>query len=225
MFWFVALALLYRRYAPGLSDELGISDGGRQQGVPFRPDPFRSLGQTGKRFLVGFWLTLITLCPIIFTVFFNGGYAGISAQPLVFNLGGYDDSGHYAGVKTWWPALVDKTRTAVLVSMTVIWFAATLGLQLTCPMEFVPEKWGISFYLIPWLPSASVFSITLLVGAFGGLELDYSRLGYCVVAMAGVYVFYGVHASYARFEAGDEQAAEAEKAAGKSQALEEAAAE
>lgn len=53
----------------------------------------------------------------------------------------------------------------------------------------------------------SIFSLTLLVGSFGGLELDYSRLGYCVVAIVGIYLLYGVHASYHRFQVSDEASA------------------
>ena len=181
MFWFVALALLYRRYAVGLAEEMGVDADDRHFKLPYRPDPFKKLGQVGKRRLVAFWISGMTICPIIFTVFFNGGYAGVSAQPLAFNLGGYDDHGVYQGVKPWWPALTDKRRDATLIAMTVLWGIFTLGLQLTCPMEFVPQRWHIPFWAMPWLPSCSLFSLTLLVGSFGGLELDYLRIGYCVL--------------------------------------------
>lgn len=150
----------------------------------------------------------MTICPIIFTVFWNGGYAGISAQPFAFNLGGYDDNGVYKGVVAWWPELVDKRRDGVLIAMTVLWGIATLGLQLTCPMEFVPLRWHIPFWAMPWLPSCSLFSLTLLVGSFGGLELDYTRIGFCVLAMSIIYLFYSVHASYHRLELYEAELAE-----------------
>ena len=208
MFWFVALAQVYRRYAPGLADEMGVEAGKRHLHVPFRFDPAASLSQGHKRYLVGFWMFLIVAAPIVFTVFFNGGDSGIYGQQFSFNLGGFNDAGKLYVSPTWWTGLGDRTRTNGMMAMVIVWGVGTLGLQLTCPMEFVPEKWHIPFWLMPWLPACSIFSLTLLVGSFGGLELDYSRLGYSVVAITGIYLFYGVHASYHRFMTADAAKAE-----------------
>ena len=51
---------------------------------------------------------------------------------------------------------------------------------------------------MPWLPSASIWTLTMLVGGFGGFPGDYTRLGWCVLAMTVVYLVFGVHASFHR---------------------------
>lgn len=157
MFWFVALALIYRRYAPGLNIEMGVEDGDRQMTAPFRPMFFRNrLGPTGMRYLVSFWMILMVLSTIVFTVFFNAGHDGIDSQPFVLNLGGYNAEGTYTPVLPFWGALTHTARRSVLIIMTCVWGGATLGLQLTCPIEFVPPKWHLNFWVLPWLVRAAM---------------------------------------------------------------------
>ena len=207
MFWFVGLALAYRRYAPGVAEETGCDGGDRHKSLPLRLDPFGSLFRrlsperelSARRMLVGFWLAIITAAPLIFSIFFNGGASGTTHQPFTLSQTTTTDVAGQVLVPPWfWPGLTDETRNAVLVAMAVIWAGANFGLMFTCPIQYVPATWHVPWYFLPWLPTSSIFTITLLVGGFGGYPADYSRVGWCVLAMTIIYLFYGVHASYYR---------------------------
>jgi len=207
MFWFVGLALAYRRYAPGVAEETGCDGGDRHKSLPLRLDPFGSLfarlsperEMHARRMLVTFWMTIITASPIVFSVFFNGGASGTTHQPFTLSQTTTTDVAGKVLVPPWfWPGLTDKTRNAVLIAMAVIWAGANFGLMLTCPIQYVPATWHVPWYLLPWLPTTSIWTITMLVGGFGGFPADYSRVGWCVLAMTIIYLVYGVHASYHR---------------------------
>ncbi len=53
---------------------------------------------------------------------------------------------------------------------------------------------------MPWVPSASLATCVVLLGAYGGGGEDYKRLGYTLAAAVGHYLLYGVHTSYLRFK-------------------------
>lgn len=207
MFWFVGLALAYRRYAPGVAEETGCDGGDRHKSLPMRLDPFGKLfarlspaaEMQARRTLVAFWLTIITASPIVFSIFFNGGASGTTHQPFTLSQTTTTDVSGNTLVPPWfWPGLTDKKRDATLIAMAVIFAAANFGLMLTCPIQYVPATWHVPWYLLPWLPTTSIWTITMLVGGFGGFPADYSRVGWCVLAMTVIYLVYGVHASYHR---------------------------
>eukprot|EP00271_Cylindrocystis_brebissonii_P006388 TRINITY_DN19157_c0_g1_i2.p1 TRINITY_DN19157_c0_g1~~TRINITY_DN19157_c0_g1_i2.p1 ORF type:complete len:628 (-),score=90.81 TRINITY_DN19157_c0_g1_i2:1067-2950(-) len=84
------------------------------------------------------------------------------------------------------------------------WFATTLLMQVTMPIQFVPEKFALPWYSMPWIPSASIWCTIMLCGGFGASVEDYWRLlGGFGIATA-IYLLFGLHASFWRFYGGDE---------------------
>lgn len=199
MFLSVSLALLYRRYAPGVAEAAG-GDGGGRHLLLRRLDPLaRWLPDERSRCrLVGCWLFLVTAAPIVFCVFYNAGSAGATMQPFTKHLGRTDAGGAIVQVPIFYPSLSPTRRAAALIVAAAVWAAATLGLALTCPIAFVPAQWHLPAATLPWLPSCSVWLITMLLGGFGGYPSDYERVGYAVAAMVVLYLVFGVHASYHR---------------------------
>lgn len=163
MYWFVAIAHLYRRYAPGLEEEDRYGD--RHLQIPFRPDPFGSmLGVTGKRALALTYIFFISASSIGWTIYWN-----------------------------------ESTGSLWLILCAVAWLVSTLALQLTMPITYVPAKFALPWWSMPWIPALSVFSNCMLVGGFGAHKGDYIRLFVAMGIGTVVYWLYGVHASNYRF--------------------------
>ncbi|KAI5331612.1 hypothetical protein L3X38_021738 [Prunus dulcis] len=74
----------------------------------------------------------------------------------------------------------------------VIWFAATLGLQLTLKQAKKPKLWGVP--LVPWLPSASIaFNVFIL----GSIDVpSFIRFAIWTLVLLVYYIFVALHASY-----------------------------
>eukprot|EP00271_Cylindrocystis_brebissonii_P010715 TRINITY_DN2701_c0_g2_i1.p1 TRINITY_DN2701_c0_g2~~TRINITY_DN2701_c0_g2_i1.p1 ORF type:complete len:630 (-),score=121.08 TRINITY_DN2701_c0_g2_i1:1105-2994(-) len=160
MFWFVAVAFLYRRYAP----EFEENHGDRHLAISFRPDPFGGLSVGIRRVIVLTWIFLIFASSIGFTIYWN---------------------------------LSEKTP--ILMMFLGLWFLFTLGFWLTCPIHYVPVKFSVPAWGMPWIPSIAMFSVVMLVGGFGANESDYWRLFTAMGIGMVLYCIYGVHASYYRF--------------------------
>lgn len=167
MYWFVAVAYIYRRYAP----EFEAKHGDRHLSIPFRPDLFGGLSVTARRIIILAYIFMITAAPVGFTIYWNlsdGSWAlGMTAA---------------------------------------VWFVFTLLLQLTMPINYVPEKFALPWWSLPWVPSVSIWANIMLVGGFGASVADYYRLGGAMAIGTGIYLLYGVHASYYRFHRGGQEA-------------------
>ena len=87
-----------------------------------------------------------------------------------------------------------------------VWFVFTLLLQLTMPIKYVPEKFALPWWSLPWVPAVSMWTNIMLVGGFGASVDDYYRLGGAMAIGSGIYLLYGVHASYYRFYRGGQEA-------------------
>ncbi|XP_008225625.1 PREDICTED: cationic amino acid transporter 1-like [Prunus mume] len=74
----------------------------------------------------------------------------------------------------------------------VLWFAASLGLQLTLKQAKKPKLWGVP--LVPWLPSASIaFNVFIL----GSIDVpSFIRFAIWTLALLVYYIFVALHASY-----------------------------
>ena len=143
MFWFVAISLLYRRYGPGIAEESGADGGGRELLVPLRTDPFFFLhkgSETARCYLVAFWMLVIVSSSIIFTVFFNASTDGTWAQPFASLISFSEDDGSVLVVPSFAAGMSTSMRRRTLIAMAVTWFVGTLGLQLCCPMAYIPPK-------------------------------------------------------------------------------------
>eukprot|EP00271_Cylindrocystis_brebissonii_P001042 TRINITY_DN11287_c0_g1_i1.p1 TRINITY_DN11287_c0_g1~~TRINITY_DN11287_c0_g1_i1.p1 ORF type:complete len:626 (-),score=72.79 TRINITY_DN11287_c0_g1_i1:1413-3290(-) len=91
------------------------------------------------------------------------------------------------------------------------WFFTTLLFQFTLPISYVPQKFALPWYLMPWVPSISIWMTIMLVGGFGATVDDYWRMLYGFGIGTSVYLFYGIHASYWRFYGpGDDEETEDE---------------
>ncbi|KNA22287.1 hypothetical protein SOVF_034200 [Spinacia oleracea] len=73
----------------------------------------------------------------------------------------------------------------------VVWFAATLALQLL-PKQRTPTIWHVP--LVPWLPSLSIGMNIFLIGSLG--YQAFLRFFICSAVMLLYYLFVGVHATY-----------------------------
>ena len=204
MFDCVALALLYRRYAPGVADAAG----GECLWQPTAASPAAAADTDAaaaavdgaarrRRRLVSFWLLLMLASPITFCVFFNAGRAGSTMQPFTRHQARLE-GGTLVDIPAFYPSLPGHSRSAALIAAAASWLAATLGLHLTCPLAFVPAGWHLPAASLPLLPAATVWLVTMLLGGFGCFPSDYQRVGYAVAAMTVLYLGYGVHASYYR---------------------------
>eukprot|EP00271_Cylindrocystis_brebissonii_P010712 TRINITY_DN2701_c0_g1_i1.p1 TRINITY_DN2701_c0_g1~~TRINITY_DN2701_c0_g1_i1.p1 ORF type:complete len:636 (-),score=121.80 TRINITY_DN2701_c0_g1_i1:945-2852(-) len=162
MYWFVSLALIYRRYAPEF--ETPEIAGDRHLAIRFRPNPFGRLSVAIRRFIILAYCAAITACALGFTIYWNL-----------------------------------STGSVLLIVCAILWFVFTLALQLTCPIHYVPAKFSIPSWAMPWCPSIAIFSVIMLVGGFGANESDYWRLFGAMGIGIIIYCLYGVHASYYRF--------------------------
>ncbi|VVA29316.1 PREDICTED: cationic amino acid transporter [Prunus dulcis] len=96
----------------------------------------------------------------------------------------------------------------------VIWFAATLGLQLTLKQAKKPKLWGVP--LVPWLPSASIaFNVFIL----GSIDVpSFIRFAIWTLVLLVYYIFVALHASYDAARETDRVEAQASQASQASQA-------
>ena len=83
-----------------------------------------------------------------------------------------------------------------------VWFVFTLLLQVTMPIHYVPAKFSLPWWCLPWVPSVCIWFNIMLVGGFGVSVADYTRLAVALAIGTGIYLLYGVHASYYRFYRG-----------------------
>lgn len=90
---------------------------------------------------------------------------------------------------------------SLLIALTVLWFVTTLLLQLTLPIQYVPEKFSIPWYLLPWTSSVGVYSTVVVVGGFGANKADYYRLFSAMAIGTGIYLLYSLPANSWRFHA------------------------
>ncbi|KAK9804704.1 hypothetical protein WJX72_000849 [[Myrmecia] bisecta] len=163
MYYFVALAHIYRRYCPEF-ESLAVS-GDRQLAVKFRPDPFKNiLGVAGKKVLLLAYLAAITGCAIGFTLFWN----------LSLKNGG-------------------------LIGTAVAFVVVTLCLQFTLPIEYVPAKFSVPPWMMPWAPALSLWANVMLIGGFGAHKSDYVRLFVAMGIGTVIYLFFGLPTSWWRF--------------------------
>jgi APA family basic amino acid/polyamine antiporter len=106
-------------------------------------------------------------------------------------------TGAPVGFAIFWSLQPDSSKG--LWSMAIVWFGATLTLMLTCPIEYIPYKYAVPAYALPWVPAASIWCTIMVVGGFGAGSDDYRRLGIAMCAGCGFYLLYSVHASWWRF--------------------------
>lgn len=84
-----------------------------------------------------------------------------------------------------------------LVITAAVWFACSLAIQLCIPLDYVPPNWSVPAWLLPWVPSGSCFFNIFLLGSLP--KEDFVRFGVLSAVAIGIYILYGVHASYLRF--------------------------
>eukprot|EP00898_Chlorokybus_atmophyticus_P002736 jgi/Chlat1/3463/Chrsp23S08827 len=101
------------------------------------------------------------------------------------------------GFTIFWNLESDKSWGLILC--VGAWAIFTLMLQLTMPMEYIPKKFRVPDWLMPWAPSASIFANIMLIGGFGANKADYYRLFVALGIGLAIYLLFGVHASYYRF--------------------------
>lgn len=77
---------------------------------------------------------------------------------------------------------------------------ATALLQVSLPQQYLPAGFALPWWAVPWVPSASLATCVVLLGAYVGGGEDYKRLGYTLAAAVGHYLLFGVHTSYLRFK-------------------------
>jgi APA family basic amino acid/polyamine antiporter len=160
MYWFVAISFIYRRYSP----EFEVHHGDRHLAIPFRPSFLSGLSVTLRRAWVLFLITMITLGPVGFAIYWNLS------------------TGSWAlGMCAGW------------------WFFWACVLQLTCSIHYVPEKFSLPWWCLPWVPCISIWANIMLVGGFGATVDDYYRLFGAMAIGTVVYCLFGIHASYWRF--------------------------
>jgi hypothetical protein len=146
-------------------------------------------------------MLLICVAPLTFAVLFNAGSDGSTNQPFVRRAAEQGQAQvHLPAV--FWPSLASAARARAMATCAAVWFTATLGLRLTCLIAFVPDKWALPAYLLPWLPSASTWLLIMMLGGFGGRSSDFECVGWAVLALCALFLGYSVHASFYRFTDG-----------------------
>ncbi|KAL6991635.1 catalase A [Sarracenia purpurea var. burkii] len=88
-------------------------------------------------------------------------------------------------------AVTENGRYGYIVTI-VMWFSATLGLQLSVKEARKPKLWGTP--LVPWLPSASIAMNVFIMGSIDGAS--FLRFLVWSVFLLVYYLFVGLHASY-----------------------------
>lgn len=205
---FVALAHLYRRYAPELGEFPGLlpfycaffltspnpeeekAHQNRHLSIPFRPDPFRGLSVTLRRAILLTYLFFITAFPV-------GLCISLPWFPFVcpncLRIVG-------PGFAIYWNR---SEGSSLLIVMTILWFVTSLLLQLTMPIQYVPEKFSIPWYTMPWTSSVAIFAIIVIIGGFGANKSDYYRLFSAMGIGTVVYLLYSLPANSWRFHESD----------------------
>eukprot|EP00850_Spirogloea_muscicola_P000439 SM000002S05519 [mRNA] locus=s2:342643:351603:- [translate_table: standard] len=162
MYWFVAVAHIYRRYAPEFEPPEKHMD--RHLAIKFRPDVFGRFSVTIRRIIVLFYIFMITMSIVGFTIYWN-----------------------LSGGTVW---------LYICIGSWAFW---TVLLWLTMPINYVPAKFHVPAFCMPWIPSCSIFANVMLIGGFGAHKSDYIRLFVAMGIGAVIYILFGVHNSYYRF--------------------------
>jgi APA family basic amino acid/polyamine antiporter len=93
-----------------------------------------------------------------------------------------------------WRMIDVDTKWYGLVICIVALILFTVMLHLLVPQDYVPLKFKVPLY--PYLPAFSILINTFLMGQLK--VISYERFGIWCLACLGVYLLYGMHASYTK---------------------------